>query len=440
MVLFVSVPSETAAAMKNEPPLISFVGQPSCLLSFTDYFTKIMRLFQNLFGVVVLLVGVIPLVPLFAAEQVRPVASDPAEIDALVSSLGDFVQQYPAIFRTVRLSEDEKQALKTAIEQGIQLFEKTPSIEQKYWAAELLLKARLAQAREQPPSSTAELRAMEELIAFLEKKPEKIEILPVAKYFAIRYSIILLAKQGNDQPDPYQVKQAVKQYITENPGSLDTFGRVLVDVAVQYAAQDRRYTIETLKEIAEFYKHSKFRDDRAYANRLLDTSKRFEMIGHPITFSGVDLAGNRISSTDYKNKVVLVEFWASWCSPCVSMVPEMKRLYELYNKQGFEIVGVSIDKNKEDLAKFLEARKLPWKNLSDTATAEKGEIPLARQFGIFEYPTFMLIGRDGKLIATDLSMRTLDKELAKQFNNSSSKPRFDVTSAEKTNTLTPSLL
>ena len=400
-----------------------------------------MRLFQKLIGIVVLL-GVIPLVPLFAAEQVRPAASDPAEIDALVSSLGDFVKRTPPILGSVRLKEDEKQALEAAIEQGTRLFEKTSSAEQKYWAAELLVKARLTQAREQPPSSMTELKTIEELVTVLEEKPEKVEILPIAKYQILTYSLLLLTKQGKDSPDPYQVKEAVKLYIADNPKHLDTFGKMLTDVAVQYAAQDRQFTIDTLEEIAVFYNHSKFRDDRDHAVRLLGMSKRFGMIGEPITFSGVGLAGKKITSADYKNKVVLIDFWATWCTPCVAAIPEMKRLHETYNKQGFEIVGVSVDKNKEELAKFLEERKLPWKTLSDTVTAEKGGIPLDRFFSVSAYPTLMLVGRDGKLIATDFDLKTLEKELIKQFNNSSSRPRPRVSAipAERINPITPSLL
>ena len=409
-----------------------------------------MRVFQNLFVIVFLLLGFIPAVSLFAADQVQPVTSDPAEINTLVTALGDFVKQNPSIFSPHPLNEDEKQVLKAAIEQGTRLLEKTPSAEQKYWAADFLLKARLALAREQSPSSMTELRTIEELVVILEEKPEKVEILPMAKYQILKYSVLLLTKQGNDLPDPYQVKEAVKQYIAENPRFLDTFGRVLVEVAVLYAVQDRQFTIETLKDVAELYQNSGFRDDMFYAGKLLDMSKRFEMIGKPITFSGVDLAGKKISSTDFKNKVILIDFWGTWCPTCVMTIPEMKRLYETYNKQGFEIVGVnvaksgvSVDKNKEVLVRFLEEKKLPWTTLSDATTEEKGGMRLTRYFGVSEYPTLMLIGRDGKLIATDFDLKTLEKELIKQFNNKNNSQRPKpglIPSVENPKPVTPSLL
>jgi len=374
-----------------------------------------MRLFQNTIGLVIL--GFLPVTLLCAAEQIQPAAApDPAEIETLVASLSDFVKRTPPILGSARLNGEQRQALQTAIEQGTRLLEKASNLEQKYWAAEFLIKARLTHAMTDPPVSLTELQKLEKLVAIMELKSEKVEILQIANYQILKHSILLLTKQGNDLPNPYHVKDSVKRYVTENPGTLDFFAKLLVDVSIQYIAQDRQFTIETLKEVAELYRDSEFLDDRAYINRLLEKSKRFEMIGNSVAFSGVDLAGEVISSIDFKDKVVLIDFWATWCAPCIVALPDLKRLYETYNKQGFEIVGVCVDKNKDDLTKFLESRKLPWKILSDTATEEKGGTRLAKHFGVSEYPTLMLVGRDGKLIATDFDMRTLEKELGKLFN------------------------
>ena len=361
------------------------------------------------------------------------------EADTLVASLGDFVKRYPTVLGSARLSNEEKQALKTAIVQGTQLLEITPSDEQKYWTAEFLLKAHLTEAMGKPPASLAELEEMEKLVEILEQKPEKVEILNAAKYQILKFSLMLFSKSGDDQPNPYRVKEAVKKYVAENPKSLDFFGKLLTDGAKQYASKDRQFTIETLKEVAELYRDSKFLDDKDYLEKLLVTAKRFEMIGSPIAFSGVDTAGNKITSTDFKDKVVLIDFWATWCTPCVSAIPEMTRLHKMYNKQGFEIVGVSVDKSTKDLTKFLEAKKLPWIIISDTATAEKGGKRLASHFGVFDYPTLILVGRNGKVIATDFDLKALEMELKNQFANSKSNGKKLPTEL-KAVPVTPSLL
>jgi len=360
---------------------------------------------------------------LYAAQPVSPAVSDPAEIDRLVTALTEFVQQYPTIFGpTARLDEEERQALKTAINHGTQLLEKTPNVEQRYWAAEFLVRAKLTLARVQPPSTLTELRKLEDLVVILGEKQEKVPIVQTAKYQILTHSILLLTKPGDDLPNPYRVKESVKQYVVENPKNLD-LAKLLINAAIQNASMDRQFAVETLKEIAELYGNSEFLDDREYLGKLQAMLKRFELLGNPVPFSGVDLAGKKISSTDFKNKVVLIDFWATWCTPCVSALPEMKRLHDLYNKRGFEIVGVSVDDKKDDLAKFLEERKLPWKILSDTVTEEKGGTRLAKHFGVSQYPTLMLVGRDGKLIATDFDMKTLEKLLIRQFNSNTARSR-----------------
>ena len=391
------------------------------------------------FWITVGLVFHLSIIFLNGAYTAENVANSVADTEKLVAALGDFVTKNPTILGSARLNDDEKQALKTAIEQGTQILELTPSIEQKYWTAEFLLKARLTQAMGNPPGSLTELLELEKLVEILEPKSEKAAIVQAAKYQILKFSLLLLSKSGDDLPNPYRVKEAFKKYVTENPKSFDFFAKMLTDAAMQYAPRDRQFTIETLKEVAELYRDSNYLDDKDYLEKLLVAAKRFEMIGSPIAFSGLDPAGNRIASTDFKDKVVLIDFWATWCTPCIGALPEMKRIHDTYNKQGFEIVGVSVDKNLEELAKFLDAKKIPWKIISDTATAEKGGTRLAKHFGVSDYPTLILVGRDGKVIATDFDLKALEIELKNQFANM--KPNGRKLPVEiKAEPITPSLL
>ena len=383
------------------------------------------------FCLLLVFLGVVP-----AAENAMGSAAD---ADTLAAALGKFVTQYKNVLGSARLSDEEKQALKIAIEQGTRLLELTPSDEQKYWTAEFLIKGHLTEAMGQPPSTLAKLEEMEKLVEILEQKPEKVEILNAAKYQILKFTLMLFSKPGPEQPNPYRVKEAVKEYVAENPKSLDFFAKMLTDGAKQYAPKDRQFTIETLKEVAELYRKSAYLDDKDYLEKLLVTAKRFEMVGSPMEFSGVDPDGNKITSTDFKDKVVLIDFWATWCTPCVSALPEMTRLHKMYNKQGFEIVGVSVDKSTKELTKFLEAKKLPWKIISDTATAEKGGTRLATHFGVSDYPTLMLVGRNGKVIATDFDLKALELELKNQFANAKGNGK-KLPLEVKAQPITPSLL
>src|SRR5262249_11201796 len=84
------------------------------------------------------------------------------------------------------------------------------------------------------------------------------------------------------------------------------------------------------------------------------------LVGHPIEYKGTLLGGTPFDPASVKGKVVLVDFWGSWCGPCRRELPTVKKVYQKYHDKGFEIVGVCVEKNADDLKKFLTEEKLRW--------------------------------------------------------------------------------
>jgi thiol-disulfide isomerase/thioredoxin len=122
--------------------------------------------------------------------------------------------------------------------------------------------------------------------------------------------------------------------------------------------------------------------------------------GDPVKVSGKTLDGKPFDISQYKGKVVVVDFWATWCGPCRAELPNLKAVYEKYHSRGLEVVGVSLDNSKEDLANFLKANDLPWKILVSTEPNRSGfDNPIADQYGISGIPTVFLMNRDGKVVS-----------------------------------------
>ena len=112
-----------------------------------------------------------------------------------------------------------------------------------------------------------------------------------------------------------------------------------------------------------------------------------------LSFTAVD--GKKFDLAGLRGKVVLIDFWATWCPPCVEEVPQLVETYEKFKDRGFEIVGISLDNDKSALEKFTAENKMTWPQFFD---GKGWDNELAQRFKIQSVPTMWLLGRDGKLI------------------------------------------
>ena len=127
-------------------------------------------------------------------------------------------------------------------------------------------------------------------------------------------------------------------------------------------------------------------------------------------FDEKDIDGNPISVANYKGKVVLVDFWATWCGPCVGEMPNVIKTYGKYHDKGFEIIGVSLDQDKDKLTSFIKENKMPWPQFFD---GQGWQNKLAVKYGIQSIPSNYLIGKDGKIIDMELRGDALDDAVGK---------------------------
>lgn len=123
--------------------------------------------------------------------------------------------------------------------------------------------------------------------------------------------------------------------------------------------------------------------------------------GIPPAFVATSLDGRRISLADYKGKVLLLDSWATSCGPCIAELPNVKKVYNTYHDQGFEILSISLDRDEETLRKFVKQQNLSWSHIYNFSLPPGSDI--ASQYGVNAIPQMILIGRDGKIV--DIGMR-----------------------------------
>jgi len=123
-------------------------------------------------------------------------------------------------------------------------------------------------------------------------------------------------------------------------------------------------------------------------------------VGKPFVLAGPRADGRPFSTEQWKGKVVLVDFWATWCGPCRGELPRVKKAYADFHSRGLEVVGVSCDQNGSQLAEFLaQDPDMPWPQLFDAA--HPGWNALATANHVNAIPTMFLIDKKGVLRAVD---------------------------------------
>ena len=146
-------------------------------------------------------------------------------------------------------------------------------------------------------------------------------------------------------------------------------------------------------------------------------------------FTLTDLDGEDVALNDVlaENEVVLIDFWASWCGPCVAKLPKLKKLHAEYSEKGFEIVFVSIDDTYEDWKAGADAHQVPGINVGDL-NGFLGDTPV--DYGVTWIPTEFLLESDGKILNRELSTDELERLLKDRFGSDTEQEETEEPTAE----------
>lgn len=236
-----------------------------------------------------------------------------------------------------------------------------------------------------------------------------------ALYYAGLASYCRTRPESTDDPSWSETAANVRSYLTKvepATGAEGNAAAMLLYLDLEEAGENA----EGLKpRVASF--SEKYRDDK----KAMRTAARLfqdKMVGAlwPIPIEAEDIDGRPVSLKDYSGKVVLVDFWATWCGPCRGELPHLLEAYEKYKDQGFEILSISLDyadrTSVDDYRQWISEKGMNWRHIYD---GEAWDSHLAKAFMVNSIPNPVMVGRDGSLEAMGVACRgdRLDETIRK---------------------------
>jgi peroxiredoxin len=268
------------------------------------------------------------------------------------------------------------------------------------------------------------MMAMATLSASAQDDPYKTEM----DAFDLQGEAVIKEYRSLMQADPKGEKPATKLRIRQLADQLDSLAEAQLQltkriirenknnlIPVKYIA-DAMYQLgyEGLKEAmdpkAAYYNHPQLERARQL---LVGYEKRAP--GKPfmeLTMKDLQDKEVRLSQWVGHGQYVLVDFWASWCGPCLREMPNVKACYEKYHEKGFGVVGVSLDQKKDDWEKAVKQIDMRWPQMSDLKGWQCAAAPL---YGISSIPASVLLDAEGRIVAVDLRGKRLGAKLRELY-------------------------
>jgi thiol-disulfide isomerase/thioredoxin len=181
-----------------------------------------------------------------------------------------------------------------------------------------------------------------------------------------------------------QYEKALRQLIKDFPQKDQPYNMLLTFAAESSDDKARAIATEIMAEqVSDAVKEK--------AKAIL---RRLNGVGKPLDLQFTAVDGREVDLSKLKGKVVLVDFWATWCGPCVGEIPHVKEAYDKYHSNGFEIVGISFDEDKQALTHFVQTHDMAWPQYFD---GKGWQNKFGQEFAIDSIPTMWLVDKNGNL-------------------------------------------
>ncbi len=338
-----------------------------------------------------------------------------AQYEGLKDKMNDFKRQTSTIIRRFRLAKNNEAEMAKAL-QDMKVLDTS-----KLNFLDSLKKAQPFLAR---------IAALETYLSY-DGNEEKDKYLNEIDYFATKFFQFVDFKDKAYEKLPW-VYEAFKNYtgtltgVGLSEGSLKTYLEKQLNV-IPKGSRTRLFALSGMVTVLKQRNTGNFvhfaeimlnefketlPEAMADLQQQVDLMKSFAIGGTAPDFTQITPDGKEMKLSELRGKVVLVDFWASWCGPCRRENPNVVKLYNKYKEKGFEILGVSLDNSRDRWLAAIEQDGLTWYHVSDLKGWQNA---VAKLYSVSSIPHTILLDAEGKIIARNLRGPALEQKLAELF-------------------------
>ncbi len=328
-------------------------------------------------------------------------------INVFKSQAGQHIQQYQANAGNPQQLEAVKVQMKALDDQKLQLLDSLKR-SNKYLAAVAAINTYLSWPNQQGKYSNEIDYFASEFFGYADFKDEVYDVLPWMYDLFQNYTTTLMSVGLDEAAQKRYLEQTLQRlpkgtmrYRMALSGSIAAFKQKNNSNYVPFAEI-------LLKELKE--------EDAAAAMNLqqqIAGMRSFTIGAEAPDFAQATPEGKLLKLSDLRGKVVLIDFWASWCGPCRRENPNVVRMYNVYKDKGFEILGVSLDRDRQRWLDAIQADGLTWPHVSDL---QQWSNAAAQLYGVNSIPHTVLLDKEGRILARNLRGEALERKLAEIFN------------------------
>jgi len=235
--------------------------------------------------------------------------------------------------------------------------------------------------------------------------------------------MLLITVMGKDKdvnaPENKALADSISTvYTTMKANTRQVFDSIVTNCPDSYVSamiiNDHYCKERTLEEIQTLYERLSPRVRNSNVGKVLKQTldgKTAISVGHIAPdFTLITLDGTELRLSSLRRKCVLLDFWASWCGPCIKEAPNVRRVYEKYKSKGFEVLSVSLDDDKDKWAQAISRHNLNWLHVSSL----KGwQCPVAKLYQVSAIPAMFLLDKDGRIVSVKARGEVLEQEVSK---------------------------